>query len=693
MEPGSGTASFAPKDSIKYSIKGFLGNPLNSMPSYTYYIRLSIVHPTIVHKKKKIQTDEKIVIAETGTTSVFNISDLEIFHAVGYNNETRGAFGIGANITIVETHGSALLDYISRACIDLGIKTPKEATYLLEVMFKNGNAEEIQAGQSEYYFVYPLKFTSMNIQVTEKGGQYRIAATEPGIDALVGPTTKNACTVPAKNLGEFITLFKNFLNKCAQDEVNACHHDVADQYGFIIPKEWESYKFANLEGAEKSNPRTTRYFSDLSKLLIQIPKGSQIPDIITSVFSSIVEFQKIRTADGLGFMKKSPDEPSEKPGEIASYYRLVADMRYGKYDNARKRYTRIYTWWFDTYKEPSVYDTNYMKSFNDSKVMRKRITNLVNEGILTKRYDYNYTGLNTEIIRFDMSFNLSYFRMLPIRAGEQGKSNHLQHAKTRNPHYHETETRTDTKEGKHKTEKKTFVADPVILKVTDLKEAQAALAAETQTNIRKGSKYYLESYGLPDSSDESFFHQVSADTVDAPTDTQGTVTPDASAGMIQFGSHYMELAGGDELAQIDIEIKGDPYWLGNSNLAKEEEGSQTGIADFARYEQGANMFWLNVKSPSEPDEKTGKMKFTDNTTISGIFKVKKVISRFIAGSFVQSLEANRDLATNYDKSRPTLIRFTDEQEVEEAKIQTAMVGEFEGATRTDPNTTYAGEYT
>jgi hypothetical protein len=81
------------------------------------------------------------------------------------------------------------------------------------------------------------------------------------------------------------------------------------------------------------------------------------------------------------------------------------------------------------------------------------------------------------------------------------------------------------------------------------------------------------------------------------------------------------------------------------------------------------MFWLNVNSPSEPDENTGKMKFVDNTTISGIFKVKKVISRFQAGSFVQSLEANRDLATNYDKSRPTLLKFTDEQEVDEARIR------------------------
>ena len=40
--------SFKPKDSLKYSVKGFLGNALSSMPSYSYYIRLSICHPVIL---------------------------------------------------------------------------------------------------------------------------------------------------------------------------------------------------------------------------------------------------------------------------------------------------------------------------------------------------------------------------------------------------------------------------------------------------------------------------------------------------------------------------------------------------------------------------------------------------------------------------------------------------------------------
>ena len=190
-------------------------------------------------------------------------------------------------------------------------------------------------------------------------------------------------------------------------------------------------------------------------------------------------------------------------------------------------------------------------------------------------------------------------------------------------------------------------------------------ASETGTNIRKGSGLFVESYALPSTQEDVSMYTVSSDTVDTGDDLQKNVTPDQSTGRIKLGNMYMELSGGNELAKIDLEIKGDPYWLGMSNLTKQFRNAMSGIADFAIYEQGANLFWLNVRSPVEPDEDTGKMEFVDNTTISGIFKVTSVISRFTNGAFTQSLGAVRDLGTNYEKARPTLLRFTNELELKQ----------------------------
>ncbi|SVB72647.1 uncharacterized protein METZ01_LOCUS225501, partial [marine metagenome] len=111
-DTGGSKSSYAPKDAIKHSPRGFIGNALSSMPSATYYTRLSICHPAIVHNLS-LNNKKKIIIAETATTAIFAITDLEVYHVVSWNNQTRSAQGVAFNITIVETHGAALLDYIN----------------------------------------------------------------------------------------------------------------------------------------------------------------------------------------------------------------------------------------------------------------------------------------------------------------------------------------------------------------------------------------------------------------------------------------------------------------------------------------------------------------------------------------------------------------------------------------------------
>jgi len=680
---GSGVSetksSFAPKDSLKYSTKGFLGNALSSMPSATYYTRLSICHPTIAHDVSKIGPDKKIIIAETATTAIFTITDLELFYTVSQNLLTRSAQGVGANITIIETHGAALLDYINKACQDLGIKAPMEAIYLLEVMFNNGNAENVDPGQSRYYFVYPLKFENMNISITEKGGQYRVNAVSPGVTAItgsVGPTINNVSALPASSLGEWVTAFQAFLNAEAQDEVDAESHAWKDEYFILIDDKWKEYKFANLK--KKTNNQSTLSYIDNSKLMIQIAKGAQIPDILNSVMSATEEFQKVPTTDG-GFMRLTPDGEMSDAKSIPETYRLICDLRFGEFDRNRHRYSRKYVYSFQSYKDVSVYSGELASHFNDKDVMKDRVTKLLEEQLLTKRYDYNFTGLNTEVINFDINLDLTYFRSIPVRKGHQGQDKGAstgkkmevgassagdEKKKMRRPEDMPAHLSHSSDKAYGKTSDKGLVYGARPQNANELEKAQAALAKETGTNIRKGGGLYVESYALPSTQSNISLYTVPSDTQSPPpplTSSGTNVTPDRSSGRIQLGNMQMELSGGAELAKMDIEIKGDPYWLGLSNLTKQQRGSNTGIAEFAIYEQGAPMFWLNVNSPVEPDPDTGKMEFVNNTTISGIFKVTNVISRFINGAFTQSLTAIRDIATNYELARPTLLKFTSEE--------------------------------
>ena len=92
------------------------------------------------------------------------------------------------------------------------------------------------------------------------------------------------------------------------------------------------------------------------------------------------------------------------------------------------------------------------------------------------------------------------------------------------------------------------------------------------------------------------------------------------------------------------------------------------------------------------------MEFVNNVTISGIFKVTNVISRFINGAFTQSLEAIRDIGTNYEIARPTLLKFTNEETLEAnratSEATSKQVGGDRGGSVKPPKkkTTYNDEH-
>ena len=134
---------------------GYLPNPLSSPNSSSYYIKLSVVHPqkidSLVHK-----ANEKIIIAETGATAIFNITDLEIAHVVSWGAETRSANGQIANITITEVNGCRFFDYLIRACEELNIKNYINATYLLEVEFRSTGDDNDGTGYSSNHSPYYL---------------------------------------------------------------------------------------------------------------------------------------------------------------------------------------------------------------------------------------------------------------------------------------------------------------------------------------------------------------------------------------------------------------------------------------------------------------------------------------------------------------------------------------------------------
>jgi hypothetical protein len=113
----------------------------------------------------------------------------------------------------------------------------------------------------------------------------------------------------------------------------------------------------------------------------------------------------------------------------------------------------------------------------------------------------------------------------------------------------------------------------------------------------------------------------------------------------------MNLESAADLLNIEIGIRGDPYWLGAPNSLYNSGG---GGGEVANYEVGSNSFFLNVHFPTADEDAAGQRVPSPEYQLTAVYTVTSVINRFQNGQFIQYLTAHLDNATNTNTAINTL---------------------------------------
>ena len=135
---------------------------------------------------------------------------------------------------------------------------------------------------------------------------------------------------------------------------------------------------------------------------------------------------------------------------------------------------------------------------------------------------------------------------------------------------------------------------------------------------------------------------------------RGPSDPVRGRGLV--GTILNDVMSAPYLTTIDLEIRGDPYWLGLGNVTENyvlrnstSAPNQTMAAWFLNGETG---FVLTFRTGEAPDEETGYMKFTESSVaFSGLYGVLQVKSSFKEGRFTQTLHAVRDSLLELERIR------------------------------------------
>jgi hypothetical protein len=209
-------------------------------------------------------------------------------------------------------------------------------------------------------------------------------------------------------------------------------------------------------------------------------------------------------------------------------------------------------------------------------------TNLRNQ--VSKKYDYIYTGNNTEILSWRIFYNLAWHNFMP----------------------------------------------------TDL----SANPGTGMSNFQVNADIDQVGFALPSMIFSQELSPVNILTGIAKNLGMGGTTTgamDSTVAQSKIISNLV-LAAGD-MINLDMSIRGDPYWLPNSASGnyRSEALSYTMMSDTSVNAFSGNQFVIvNFRTPIDLDPETGLYKFTtvlDN--ISGLYNVFQMEHRFQKGSFTQ----------------------------------------------------------
>jgi len=220
-----------------------------------------------------------------------------------------------------------------------------------------------------------------------------------------------------------------------------------------------------------------------------------------------------------------------------------------------------------------------------------------------KSYNYIYTGQNTDIIDFDLQFNLAFF------TGVQGSRGQRQQ-------------------------------DSVFGSVANWLRGDQEPATSTSPIVHP-------LYGPSNSSGAS----VVRNTNETDTPVNGGGASEGSVASIARQLNDMLIHTFNDMIQVDLQIHGDPYFLADAGLGNfvgipNPVNSMITIDGSMNPVDGEIHVVLNFRTPIDYDDDSGFVKyplggFLPIAMFSGVYQVVHVTNNFKNGTFTQTLRLNR----------------------------------------------------
>jgi len=404
--------SSKPSDHIKLNT-AFLPNILDNYDSVTYHWKLFITTPAASSAGKIFDLESQTIIAESGVTDL-TIDNVEIRSIVTPSVECGTGTSTSVKFQIKEPGGAGMIDRIFYQSLALGIGNWNVMPFYLQLQFRGrtpGTSESDDSAPgtiSSLRWLWSLKISDIKVNVTNVGAVYDFTATI--YDELAQSNAHYVLQFPVvlDNLTNFSDAMTKLEEKLNGDEIyrmlGTC--SIPNSYKIIVDPAIAGFQIT----PNNSNTNSVRNSSTVSfdGKNCQVPAGTSVDKIIDSLLANTDDYQTLinhsLTPGGIGVTM--PEEKSQ----MKELWRIITETRPLAYDPRQKNFAKEFTIYIVKY-DLGVLSANTFQDLageDTIDVERKRLMTYVNKSILRKKYNYIFTGLNDQVVNFDIKINNAF---------------------------------------------------------------------------------------------------------------------------------------------------------------------------------------------------------------------------------------------------------------------------------------------
>jgi len=628
-----------------------------------------------------INPSNGIIIAESGVTGIMSIESLDTTSYLSISGTNKNTTQTNINFTVREFSGVTLMDKIFAASLDLGIQNYFKVPYYIEVSFKANKSPDASDPTviPNMTYRWPIKIVRMSASVDAGGATYDIESfhySDSSNNGIYSNLDKGFSMPSGSTIKDVLTNLETALNERSKEKA-ATGLTRPDKFKITVNDEIGKMKIvSDIEIMAQSGK--TKSFSpdekDKNELrTVQIEKDTTIIDTINRLVASTDDYQK--------FIKQSetPDEEGDA-NKIKRMHRINTDVIPLSYDTGRGDYQREYTFNIIPFMQGSL----QVGPGDATAKSTTRFQEYVSNNLISKRYNYIFTGENDQILDFDMSFNFGWYVNMPPQGGfftnyytkaegavfsdKNAKileirrliSSYVKNAAVYDDtvlQAFEESIQSQITAGRN-SDNGGFSAEEATVLKRLLSQAKRSRLPEPDDNrstvdIKTLNSRFVTDYTLENSLKKAklenklrmyplTFAEDNSDKMAHGHNYMQSVEGSKGAGRPYVNSLFQQAFQGKsgDLISVELKIKGDPFWLGEPN--------KTGALEPVATQTGQPAIIISLRTPEFPQQ-THETPNLRSSLLNGLYLVIKVDHSFSGGMFTQTLDCVIDPLINVNE--------------------------------------------